>query len=131
MSDDFSPPDLDDYEEFVERRFDGVLTRLELVEEELVVLERLVAQLEELAEEDPTSGAGFIPPDSDAVDRANDSLAEIAAAVERLDRSDDRAEDVTDGAGIENVDEDEVDRRKGIDGGDGDARGDEADDGAE
>lgn len=128
MSDDFSPPELDDYEEFVEGRFDGILTRLELVEEELVVLERLVAQLEEIAEEDPTSGSGFIPPDSDAVDRADDSLAEIAAAIERLDRSDDRVEDVTDGADIENVDEDEADQAEGIDGGDGD---DEADDGAE
>lgn len=115
MADDFSPPELDDYEEFVERRFDGVLTRLELVEEELVVLERLVSQLEEVAEEDPTSGSGFLPPDEDAVDRATDSLDEIAATVARLDQSGDETGDVTDGADIEVIDDDEAERPEAVD----------------
>ena len=106
MSDDFSRPDLTEYEAFVERRFDEILARVEIAEEELVVLERLVAQLEAIEEEDPASTTGFQPPDADTVERLSDSVDIIAETTERLEGGDDETDDITDGAGIENIDDD-------------------------
>jgi len=117
MSDDLSPPDLDDYEEFVEHRFDGILARLELVEEEFVVLERLASQLEEIAEEDPTKGTGHLPPDSDTVDRIRESIDDISETAGRLDRDDGETVDHTDGTGIENVDENSREESQPVNGG--------------